>query len=440
MSSERRRVLVLGAAGRDFHDFQLVFRDDPGVEVVAFTAAQLPNIAGRRYPAELAGKLYPSGIPILEEAGWEELVRRERVDEVVFAYSDVPHGTIMDYAERAVALGADFRLLGTRPTMLRSEKPVVSVCAVRTGVGKSPTSRYVARTLREMGKRVAVVRHPMPYGDLAAQAVQRFATLADMAAADCTIEEREEYEPHVEMGGVVFAGVDYERILRAAEAEADVVLWDGGNNDLPFFVPDLEIVLVDPHRPGDELAYYPGEANLLRADVVVLTKLDSADPDKADAVRRSVARLNPGATVVESEMPAVVEGAEKLRGARALVIEDGPTLTHGGMRYGAGVLAARAAGVKELVDPRPHAVGSLKDTFARYPHLSELLPAMGYGKEQVDELSETIRGAKADVVVVATPVDLGRILRIDAPVVRVRYDYRDRGTPTLADVIRRRFA
>ena len=261
-----------------------------------------------------------------------------------------------------------------------------------------------------------------------------------MAAADCTIEEREEYEPHVEMGGVVFAGVDYERILRAAEAEADVVLWDGGNNDLPFFVPDLEIVLVDPHRPGDELAYYPGEANLLRADVVVLTKLDSADPDKADAVRRSVARLNPGATVVESEMPAVVEGAEKLRGARALVIEDGPTLTHGGMRYGAGVLAARAAGVKELVDPRPHAVGSLKDTFARYPHLSELLPAMGYGKEQVDELSETIRGAKADVVVVATPVDLGRILRIDAPVVRVRYDYRDRGTPTLADVIRRRFA
>ncbi len=440
MQRPRRRVLVLGAAGRDFHDFALVYRDDPTAEVVAFTAAQLPNIADRRYPPALSGELYPQGIPILDESGWEQLVQDEGVDEVVFAYSDVPHRKIMDYAERAIALGADFRLLGTKATLLASNKPVVSVCAVRTGCGKSPTSRHVAQTLRDAGKRVAVVRHPMPYGDLAKQAVQRFATFDDLTAHECTIEEREEYEPHIAMGSVVFAGVDYEKILRAAEAEADVVLWDGGNNDLPFFAPNLEIVLVDPHRAGDESHYFPGLANLLRADVVVLTKLDTADAAQAALLRQSVAQLNPKATVVESDMPLVIDGAEKLRGARALVIEDGPTLTHGGMRYGAGVIAARREGAAELVDPRPHAVGSLKDTFAHYPHVTELLPAMGYGQKQIEELEATIRGAAADVVVVATPVDLGRVLQIDAPVVRVRYEYRDRGAPTLGDIVRQRFA
>jgi predicted GTPase len=431
---ERRRVLILGAAGRDFHDFNLVFRDDPSVEVVAFTATQIPNIAGREYPASLAGPRYPRGIPIHPEAELEQLVREHEVDDVVLSYSDLRHGDVMHLAARAQAAGAGFRLLGPKETMLSSDKPVISVCAVRTGVGKSPTTRHVAELVRAQGFSVAVIRHPMPYGDLAAQAVQRFATLADLDTHRCTIEEREEYEPHIARGNVVFAGVDYARILEAAEKEAAVILWDGGNNDLPFIAPDCEIVLVDPHRPGDETAYYPGESNLRRADIVVIGKAGTAEPDAVERVRESARSLCPRATVITSELAIEVDQPEKLAGARALIVEDGPTTTHGGMPYGAGWVAATRAGATP-VDPRPHAVGSLGDTFARHPHLQAVLPAMGYGDEQVRELGETIARADADVVVIATPVDLGRMLGIDKPTVRVTYRYADRGTPTLKDAL-----
>jgi predicted GTPase len=434
-AQRRARVLILGAAGRDFHNFNVVFRQDPRYEVIAFTAAQIPGIEGRTYPPELAGPLYPAGIPILPEEGWGALISGRSIDQVIFAYSDVSHETVMHHASIAIARGADFRLLGARATMLRSAKPVVSVCAVRTGSGKSPASRHIASLLRDAGLRVAVVRHPMPYGDLTRQAVQRFTTIDDMRQADCTIEEMEEYEPHIVRGDVVYAGVDYERILRAAESEADAIVWDGGNNDLPFFAPDLEIVLVDPHRPGDERSYFPGEANLLRANVIVLTKLDTAAPEKIAAVRASVAAANPSATVVDSAMRLHVEDSVRIEGKRVLVIEDGPTLTHGGMTYGAGVLAATKYGARELVDPRPHAVGSIRDTLAEYPHIFRLLPAMGYGAEQVRELEETVRRTDCDVVVVATPVDLRRVIRIGQPTVRVTYEYADLGRPSLADVL-----
>ncbi|MFO0706404.1 MAG: cyclic 2,3-diphosphoglycerate synthase [Nitrospira sp.] len=426
-ASRPRRVVILGAAGRDFHNFNVVYRHDPAVRVVAFTAAQIPNIAGRRYPPELAGEFYPHGIPIVPEEELESVVAAESVDEVVFAYSDVTHEQVMHLASRTVAAGADFRLLGPRSTMLRATKPVIAVCAVRTGAGKSPLARAVAGWCKSWGLRVAVLRHPMPYGDLVAQAVQRFATVEDLARAGCTIEEREEYEPHLAAGTVVFAGVDYERILRMAESEADVLVWDGGNNDLPFIEAAVDIVLVDPHRAGDERRSFPGEANLLRADMVVLTKTDTADPARLAAVRRTVAEANPAALLVESTMPITVEDPAAIRGKRVLVIEDGPTLTHGGMSYGAGVLAARRYGAAELVDPRPWAIGSVKQVFEAHPQLDRLLPAMGYGVEQLRELEETISRVDCETVLIASPVDLRRLIRIAQPSCRVRYEFQEVG-------------
>lgn len=413
----------------------MVFRDDPRHEVVAFTAAQIPNIDGRRYPAELAGKHYPEGIPIRREEDLERLVRDEKVDLAVFSYSDISHENLMHLASRVVAAGADFSFLSADRTMVRSTKPVVSVCAVRTGCGKSPTSRKVAAVLRQAGLRAGIVRHPMPYGDLAKQAVQRFASVDDLSRHECTIEEMEEYEGHILEGHVVFAGVDYERILRRVEKECDVVLWDGGNNDTPFYRPDLEIVLVDPHRPGHERAYFPGEVNFLRAQVIVIPKIDSADPAAVDRLRRSIHDHNPSARVVDAAMPLVVDRPEMVKGKRVLVVEDGPTLTHGEMRFGAGVLAARRLGASEIVDPRPFAVGSIRETFAKYPHVRDLLPAMGYGERQVHELEETIRRVDCDAVVVATPIDLGRILKVGHPTCRVRYELEETGALRLADVL-----
>jgi len=428
-------VLIMGAAGRDFHNFNVVFRDRPEYRVVAFTAAQIPNIAGRRYPPELAGSLYPEGIPIHPEEELESLIAAYRVDQVIFAYSDVSHEAVMHQASRVLAAGADFSLLGGRRTMVAAKKPVVSVCAVRTGAGKSPATRRIASLLRREGLRVAVVRHPMPYGDLAKQAVQRFACLEDLRAADCTIEEMEEYEPHIREGHVVFAGVDYERILREAEREADVLVWDGGNNDVPFFLSDLEIVLVDPHRAGHERTYFPGEVNLLRADVLVLTKMDTASPEQIRMVRASIRQLNPKATVIETAMPVTVDHPHLIKGKRVLVIEDGPTLTHGGMSFGAGVFAAKQQGASELVDPRPYAVGTIQQTFAQCPHIGNLLPAMGYGVTQVRELEDTINRVPCDVVLIATPVDLGRIISIKQPVCRVTYRLEELGTPGFRDLL-----
>lgn len=432
----RPRLLILGAAGRDFHDFNVAFRSDPSVEVVGFTAAQIPNIAGRRYPQELAGRLYPDGIPIFLESDMESLIGRLQVDRVVFAYSDVSHQHVMELASRALAAGAGFSLLGSRETALRSRRPVVSICAVRTGAGKSPAARRVASILRREGLRVGVVRHPMPYGDLARQAVQRFASFDDLGEARCTIEEREEYEPHLAMGSVVYAGVDYARILHAAEEESDVILWDGGNNDTPFFESDLQIVLVDPHRAGDERTHFPGLVNLLRADVVVLTKLDTAEAGAVERLRRSVHELNPRATVVASAMPIAVDDPARIRGRRVLVVEDGPTLTHGGMPFGAGSLAAERFGAAERVDPRPAAVGAIREVYTLYPHLGPVLPAMGYGDTQVRELEETIRRVDCDLVLIATPADLSRIVRIPQPVSRVRYELEETGSPMLEDVLR----
>jgi predicted GTPase len=415
------RVLIMGAAGRDFHDFNVVYRDDPGVEVVAFTATQIPGIADRRYPAELAGDRYPGGIPIRPEAELETLIRDLQVDTVVFAYSDVSHEQVMHAASRALAAGADFELLGPKRTMLKSTRPVVAVCAVRTGSGKSQTSRFVARWLEAQGLKVAIVRHPMPYGDLVAQRVQRFETYADLDRHETTIEEREEYEPHLDAGRLVFAGVDYEPILRAAEAESDVVIWDGGNNDLPFYRPDLFVVVADPLRPGHELRYHPGEANLRMADVVVINKIDSATPEALEAVRAGIAAVNPDAAVVEARSELALEGGE-IRGRTVAVVEDGPTLTHGGMTYGAGIVAARRFGAAEIVDPTPYAAGELAATLATYPKLERLLPAMGYGDKQIHELEAALTAIPADVVLAATPIDLNRVLSVPKPIVRVRYE------------------
>ncbi|OFV89429.1 MAG: GTPase [Acidobacteria bacterium RBG_16_70_10] len=427
----------MGAAGRDFHNFNTVFRDDPETEVVAFTAAQIPNIEGRRYPAELAGPLYPEGIPIHPESDLSGLIRGLGADEVVFAYSDVSHETVMHKASLVLARGADFRLIGPKRSMLKASVPVVSVCAVRTGAGKSQTTRRVVRILRGRGRRVVAVRHPMPYGDLRRQRVQRFARAEDLEAQRCTIEEREEYEPHIAAGCVVYAGVDYAAILAQAEKEADVLVWDGGNNDLPFYVPDIEIVVADPHRPGHERTYHPGEANLLRAHVVVINKVDSAPREAVEAVRRSIRELNPQAVVVEAASPITVEDAERIRGRRVLAIEDGPTLTHGGMKFGAGVLAAMRYGAAEIVDPRPYAVGSLLRTFESWPGIGPLLPAMGYGEEQVRDLETTVARTPADLVLVATPVDLRRVIRIDRPALRVGYELQEVGKPDLEDVLAR---
>jgi predicted GTPase len=429
-------VLIAGAAGRDFHNFNLVYRDRPDYDVVAFTATQIPNIDGRRYPAELAGSLYPEGIPILPESALEQLVREHEIDSVVFAYSDVTHEHVMHIGSRALAAGASFHLISPHDTMLVTPKPSVAICAVRTGSGKSQTTRKVAAIFRNAGKRVAVLRHPMPYGDLAAQAVQRFERYEDLDAAEATIEEREEYEPHLAEGNLVFAGIDYERILRAAEQEADVILWDGGNNDTPFVKPDLHIVVVDPHRPGHELRYHPGETNLRMADVCVVNKIDSAPQEGIDAVLNSIHEHNAGARVVLAASPFDVEGdVEQIRGKRVLAIEDGPTLTHGDMTYGAAVLAAKQHGAGALVDPRPFAVRSIAETFEQYPNVGQLLPAMGYGRKQMEDLRETIARSDADLVLIGTPIDLRRLIEFDKPAVRVTYKLQEVGEPTLEDVL-----
>jgi predicted GTPase len=433
---EKIRVLIMGAAGRDFHNFNVFFRDNEGYDVVAFTATQIPNIEGRVYPAPLAGSFYPHGIRIYSEDRLTEIIRDLEVQQVVFAYSDVPHEYVMHKASQVLAAGADFRLMGADSTLLKSNKPVVSIGAVRTGSGKSQTTRRVCDILKEMGKHVVVVRHPMPYGDLTAQAVQRFADYSDLDRYNCTIEEREEYEPHLDRGSIVYAGVDYEAILRQAEMEADIVVWDGGNNDFPFFRPDLHIVVTDPHRAGHETRYHPGETNLRMADVVVINKIDTADLAETSKVRVNVERLAPNARVVDAASPIYVHDPSCIRGKRVLVIEDGPTLTHGEMSYGAGVVAARRFGAAEIVDPRPYAVGSIAETFKKYPQTGPLLPAMGYGAGQIKDLEATINATPCDAVIAATPVDLRRVLGdIKHPMDRVRYELQEIGRPTLVDVL-----
>jgi len=428
------RALILGAAGRDFHNFNTFFRANPAYEVVAFTATQIPNIAGRRYPAALAGARYPQGIPIFAEADLERLIDEFAVDVAVFSYSDVSHEHVMHLASRALAAGADYLLLGPRHTALQSRVPVVAVCAARTGSGKSQTSRRVAGILGDLGQRVVVVRHPMPYGDLAKQAVQRFGTYDDLAVHDVTIEEREEYEPHLAAGRVVYAGVDYEAILRQAEGEADVVIWDGGNNDLPFYAPDLHLVVVDPHRAGHAMLYHPGEANVRMADAIIINKVDTATADAVALAWDTVTRLNPRARIIRAASPITLEDGAAIRGRRVLVIEDGPTLTHGGMTFGAGWVAAEQHGAAEIVDPRPYAVGSIADTFAAYPNTGAVLPAMGYGAEQTRDLAATIARVPADVVIIGTPIDLRKLIPIDKPAVRVRYDLAEEGSD-LTDLV-----
>lgn len=432
----RRRVVILGAAGRDFHNFNVAFRDDPTHEVVAFTATQIPDIDGRTYPPELSGPLYPDGIPIVDEAGLTDLLERESVDIAVLAYSDLPHIQVMHLASRCIAAGADYWLMGTRSTMLPSSVPVIPICAVRTGVGKSQTSRYLAKILVGMGKRVVSVRHPMPYGDLAAQACQRFATYEDLDRHECTIEEREEYEPHIDAGLVIYAGVDYERILREAEQEADVILWDGGNNDLPFYAPDLMITLADPLRPGDEAAYHPGEANIRMSDVVVVAKCDSARAEDVAAVEASVRELAPDAEIVLADSPVTLEDPTVVEGRRVVVVEDGPTLTHGSMSFGAGVVGAKGAGAAEIVDPVPYAVGSIATTYERYPNARGILPAMGYGEEQVRDLEATIEAVPCDAVVSGTPIDITRVLSVSKPLTRARYELREREPGRLEEAVR----
>jgi predicted GTPase len=431
----KRRIVIMGAAGRDFHNFNTLFRKEAGVEVVAFTATQIPDIEGRKYPAELAGDLYPEGIPILSEDELPGLIEKEGIEEVVFSYSDVSNQYVMEKAQMVISLGAHFSLVGGAPTMVESSKPVVSICAVRTGCGKSQTTRRVAEILVGAGKKVVVIRHPMPYGDLVKQKVQRFASIEDLEKHNCTIEEIEEYEPHIVRGIIVYAGVDYEAILREAEKEADVILWDGGNNDLPFYKPDVAIVVVDPHRAGHELLYYPGLSNLLMADVVVINKIDTADLCGIDTVRRNIERVNPGAMVIDAASPLSVENPDLIRGKRVLCVEDGPTLTHGGMPYGAAVMAARKFQAAEFVDPRPYVTGKIARTFERYPGIGTLLPAMGYGEQQIEDLEKTIAKVDCDVVVIGTPIDLGRIIDIDRPSVRVMYDLCEIGRPNLADAL-----
>jgi predicted GTPase len=429
----------MGAAGRDFHNFNVHFRARERYEVVAFTATQIPNIEGRLYPPELAGPLYPRGIPIFPEEELTQLIVQEGIDQVVFAYSDVPHEYVMHKASEVLAAGADYCLLGANKTMLESTKPVITICAVRTGCGKSQTTRRVSDILQAMGKTVVAVRHPMPYGDLVTQTCQRFADYEDLDRYDCTIEEREEYEPHIDRGVVVYAGIDYERILREAENEAEIILWDGGNNDLPFYRPDMHLVLTDPHRAGHELHYHPGEANLRLADVVIINKIDTANLADVATVRGNVRRTNPEAIIVEAASPITVQSPEAIQGKRVLVIEDGPTLTHGDMAYGAGIVAARRFGAAEIIDPRPYAVRSIKDTFRTYPATGPLLPAMGYGLEQRKDLEETIANTPADLVLIATPIDLRRVIEIQQPSQRVSYELQEIGQPTLTEIIHRRF-
>jgi len=431
----QRKVIIMGAAGRDFHNFNVHFRNNDEYEVVAFTATQIPGIEGRNYPVELAGEKYPKGITIYPEALLPDLIRKNDVDEVVFAYSDVPHEYVMHRGSLVLANGADFRLMGPKTTMLKSKVPVVSVCAVRTGSGKSQTSRQTAKILRSRGLRVAAIRHPMPYGDLRKQIWQRFASYADLDKYECTIEEREEYEPHIDNGITVFAGVDYGEILAQAEKEVDIIVWDGGNNDLPFYRPDLHIVVVDPHRPGHELTYHPGETNLRMANVVIVNKVDTADPQKVAQVKENVKMVNPSATVLDAASPITADKPDEIKGKRALVIEDGPTITHGSMAYGAGTILVENSGAYEIVDPRPYAVGSIKEAYAKYSHLGAVLPALGYGEKQVAELKETIDRTPCDVVVIGTPIDLRRVMNINKPTVRVQYELKVLGPISLEQVL-----
>jgi predicted GTPase len=434
-----KRTIIMGAAGRDFHNFNTFFRGNKDYEVVAFTATQIPDIEGRTYPRELAGDLYPKGIPIYAEEELPHLIKDLKADEVVFAYSDIPHEVVMHKASMVLALGPDFRLMGEKATQIKSTKPVVSICAVRTGSGKSQTTRRVSLLLRDMGYKVAAIRHPMPYGDLVKQKVQRFANYSDLDKHECTIEEREEYEPHLDNGVLVFAGVDYEAILRQAEKEVDIILWDGGNNDFSFYVSDLKIVVADPHRPGHESSYYPGETNTRDADVFVINKVDTADPNAVIAVRDNLRRLNPDAVVIEAASPLFVDDPAAIKGKRVLVIEDGPTLTHGEMAYGAGYVAARRFGAAEIVDPRPFAVRSIAATYKKYPKTGPILPAMGYGEAQTRDLEETISRSDVDMVIVGTPIDLTRVLKINKPFQRVRYELQEIGQPTLADILKEKF-
>jgi predicted GTPase len=432
-----KKVIIMGAAGRDFHNFNTYFRDNPDYRVVAFTATQIPDIEGRKYPAALAGKLYPKGIPIYAEAELDQLIAAHKIDDVHLAYSDLSHEYVMQKASQVLAAGANFVLLGPCDTMIKSRRPVVSVCAVRTGSGKSQTSRKVATILKEKGRRVAAIRHPMPYGDLVKQKVQRFATYADLDRYECTIEEREEYEPHIDRGIIVYAGVDYGAILRQAEKEADVILWDGGNNDFSFYKSDLEIVVADPHRAGHELSYYPGAVNFRRADVIVINKMDTATPEGIETVLASARKVNPKAKIIRANSPTIVKEGGRITGKRVLVIEDGPTLTHGGMKYGAGIVAAKKYGAAEIIDPRPFAVGSIKKTFEKYNHLDNVLPAMGYGDKQTRELAKTIEAIDCDLVVSATPIDITRVLKVSKPILRVGYELEEIGTPTLRDVLKK---
>ena len=431
----RTRVLIMGAAGRDFHNFNVIYRNDPQSKVVAFTATQIPNIEGRLYPPELSGELYPDGIPILDEVDLSRLISEFKVDDVVFAYSDVSHEYVMHKASEVLKCGSNFKLLGGEKTMIKSNKPVIAIGAVRTGSGKSQTTRRVAEVLTDAGVSVAVIRHPMPYGDLTKQKVQRFATIEDLKKHDCTIEEMEEYEPHIDRGSVVFAGIDYKAILNKAEKEADIILWDGGNNDMPFYKPDLFLVIVDPHRPGHELLFYPGESNLLMADVVVINKMDTAEPENILTVKANIASVNPGATIIEAASPVTVEKPDVIKGKRCLVVEDGPTLTHGGMKFGAGIVAAEKFGATEVVDPRPWITGTIAETFESYPYIGKLLPAMGYGEQQIKDLEATINAADCDVVIIGTPIDLRRLLHIEKPSVRVTYNLKETGRPTVANVL-----
>jgi predicted GTPase len=431
-----KKVIIMGAAGRDFHNFNVYFRNNPAYRVVAFTATQIPDIEGRKYPVELAGKLYPKGIPILSETELNSLIAEYKVDDVHFAYSDVPHEYVMNKASQVMAAGANFVLLGPDDTMIKSRKPVVSVCAVRTGSGKSQTSRKVALILKAKGRRVAVIRHPMPYGDLVKQKVQRFAAYSDLDKHECTIEEREEYEPHIDNGIIVYAGVDYGAILKQAEKEADVILWDGGNNDFSFYKSDLEIVVADPHRAGHELRYHPGETNFRRAKVIVINKMDTAQKDQVDIILTNIKNLNPKAVVIRANSKITVDDGAAIAGKRVLVIEDGPTLTHGGMKFGAGIVAAQRYGAAEIIDPRPYAVGSIKKTFEKYSHLDRVLPAMGYGEKQTEELDETIDRIDCDLIVSATPIDLRRVITPSKKMLRVGYELEEIGSPTLKDVLK----
>ncbi len=433
----RKRVVIMGAAGRDFHNFNVFFRDNEEYEVVAFTATQIPDIEGRVYPPELAGRLYPDGIPILPEEDLPEIIREKGVDEVVLAYSDLSFDYVMERASIVLASGADFKLMGPESTMIEAEKPVIAVGAVRTGCGKSQTTRRVLDILRKLGKKVVSVRHPMPYGNLVKQRVQRFASYEDLDKHECTIEEREEYEPHIDRGSIIYAGVDYGAILEEVyKDDPDVILWDGGNNDFPFYKPDLFIVVVDPHRPGHEVSYYPGMANLLMADVVVINKEETASPEGVETVRKNIERWNPNAVIVDAASPIFVDDPGAIKGKRVLVVEDGPTLTHGEMRYGAGYIAAKRFGASEIIDPRPYAVGSIIETYRKYPHLDVILPAMGYGEKQMKELEETINRSDADLVIIGTPIDLRRVVKLNKPAVRVRYELQEIGKPDLEDVIR----